>query len=220
MRYYLIDLENVPNSLHHINKKSIPSSSNLVVFYTKPLSEKVRGIKGTLEEYFRSTRYIKVETGIKNSLDFNLVCYLGMLVGSFHGSMLEIYVVSNDSGYSSISRFLSGLVIPYTLKYKVIGESALPFIDPERVFTKKGNEIPIKVLSVLFGGYSLSVKNKLVRRFVKDKKVADFICSWLKNIGSTNKQDLYVDLRVKFGTKGTSCYCKLKETKVFKSEVL
>lgn len=219
MRYYLIDLENVPNSLHHINKKYIPHSSNLVVFYTKPLSERVRGIKGTLDGYFRSIRYIKVETGIKNSLDFNLVCYLGMLVGSFRGSILEIYVVSNDSGYSSISKFLSGLVVTYTLKYQMIGEADLPFIELESVFTKKGNEIPIKVLSVLFGGYSLHVKNKLVRRFVKDKKVADFICLWLKNIGST-KQDLYNDLRIKFGLKGTSCYCKLKETLVFKSEVL
>lgn len=157
--------------------------------------------------------------GIKNSLDFNLVCYAGMLVGSFRGSLLEIYVISRDRGYSAVRKFLSGLAVPYTLVYEAMGEAYLPFIKTENVVARNGGEISIRAISVVVGSYSLPAKRKIVSKIVKDKNVTDFICLWVKN-GGILKQDLYQALQRKYGTGGITYYHKLKETKVFKSEVL
>lgn len=219
VRYYLVDLENVPDCLLRLCRNCDSMRSNLVVFYSERLSGRVESVRYTLDGYFRSTRYIKVENGIKNSLDFNLVCYVGMLVGSFRGSLLEIYVISRDRGYFAVRKFLSGLAVPYTLVYKVIGEDCMPFIKTENVVARSGGEISIKAISVVVGRYSLPVKRKIVSKIVKDKNATDFICLWVKN-GGILKQDLYQALQRKYGTGGITYYRKLKETMVLKSEVL
>jgi predicted nucleic acid-binding protein len=96
-RYYLVDCENVCYwGLRGI--ESLTDEDTVVLF--------VSSACGNMERYLRDIRNLKctvlkmdVMNGFKNALDFQLVSYLGLLIGEHSGEKYEYNIVSKDKGY-------------------------------------------------------------------------------------------------------------------------
>lgn len=217
LRYYLVDLENVPNSILHVEKSSLTRSSNLVVFYSERVRSHVDLARANLERCFRSVRYVYIVPNVKNALDFNLVCYVGILVGSFRGRSLEIYVVSNDTGYLAISDYLYSLVTKFKLQYgRVSGRNICPVSEKPIIKNKQGN--PVKLSTILTGDYPREAKIRLLRKAIKEDDVVSFICDNLKTCKGS-KQKLSELLQKRYGLSGNSYYNMLSMSKFYNSEI-
>lgn len=90
MRYYLVNLENLPKSLNNLIASKETKKCRLVVFYSKRQQKRVSGIKENLSHVFSSVDYLSIYEDSHNALDFNLVCYIGKILGSFKGKNLEL----------------------------------------------------------------------------------------------------------------------------------
>lgn len=217
LRYYLVDLENVPNSILHVEKSSLTRSSNLVVFYSERVRSHVDLARANLERCFRSIRYVYIVPNVKNALDFNLVCYVGILVGSFRGRSLEIYVVSNDTGYLAISDYLNSLVTKFKLQYGRVSEENTYFISEKPVIKdKQGN--PVKLSTILTGDYPREAKIRSLRKAIKEDDVVSFICNNLEACKGSKKK-LNELLQKRYGLRGNSYYHMLTIMKFYTSEI-
>lgn len=217
LRYYLVDLENVPNSILHVEKSSLTRSSNLVVFYSERVRSHVDLVRANLERCFRSVRYVYIVPNVKNALDFNLVCYVGILVGSFRGRSLEIYVVSNDTGYLAISDYLDSLATRFTLQYGRVSERNIcPVSEKPIIKNKQGN--PVKLSTILTGDYPREAKIRLLRKAIKEDDVVSFICNNLEACKGSKKK-LNELLQKRYGLRGNSYYHMLTIMKFYTSEI-
>lgn len=103
MNYYLVDGENV-NSITTINiaKDKVKPEDIMIIFYTCNSSRSYEKIKCNVMT-------MKVQNGSKNSLDFQLVSYLGLLIGDNKAKGIECSynIVSNDKGYLSTINLLT-----------------------------------------------------------------------------------------------------------------
>lgn len=97
-RYFLVDCENV-NYWGIRGVDSLTDEDTVVLF--------VSSACGNIERYVRTVHNLKctvlkmdVMNGFKNALDFQLVSYLGLLIGEHSGrEKCEYNIVSNDKGY-------------------------------------------------------------------------------------------------------------------------
>lgn len=110
MNYYLVDGENV-NSITTINiaKDKVKPEDIMIIFYTCNSSrsyEKIDYLRGKIKCHVMT---MKVQNGSKNSLDFQLVSYLGLLIGDnkAKGLNCNYHIVSNDKGYLSTINLLT-----------------------------------------------------------------------------------------------------------------
>ena len=107
-KIFLVDTENVNIRALH-GARLLSSSDKIILFTTKRTSStnfkdsiiQSLGTSATIEK-------IDVTTGIKNSLDFQLVGYLGYLIGSKDENS-NYYIVSKDKGYLSSINLLKNL---------------------------------------------------------------------------------------------------------------
>ena len=104
---YLVDTENV-------NEKALSGFSkdngDLVILFVTNRTDKGcfsrERVKKAIGENSNIKR-INVLTGGKNSLDFQLVSYLGLLVGSSLEKDANYYIVSKDKGFNSSINLLT-----------------------------------------------------------------------------------------------------------------
>lgn len=110
MNYYLVDGENV-NSTTTINiaKEKVTKEDIMIIFYTCNSSRFYEKIDYLKEKIKCHVMTMKVQNGSKNSLDFQLVSYLGLLIGDNKAKGIECSynIVSNDKGYLSTINLLT-----------------------------------------------------------------------------------------------------------------
>lgn len=108
--YYLVDGENV-NSTTTINvaKEKVTKEDIMIIFYTCNSSRSYEKINYLKEKIKCHVMTMKVQNGSKNSLDFQLVSYLGLLIGDNKAKGIECSynIVSNDKGYLSTINLLT-----------------------------------------------------------------------------------------------------------------
>src|SRR5574344_1472737 len=108
--YYLVDGENV-NSTTTINiaKDKVKPEDIMIIFYTCNSSRSYEKIDYLREKIKCHVMTMKVQNGSKNSLDFQLVSYLGLLIGDnkAKGLNCNYHIVSNDKGYLSTINLLT-----------------------------------------------------------------------------------------------------------------
>ncbi len=107
-KIFLVDTENVNiRALHGAHL--LNSSDKITLFTTKRTSS--TNFKNSIIQSLNSSAKIEkidVTTGIKNNLDFQLVGYLGYLIGSKDENS-NYYIVSKDKGYLSSINLLKNL---------------------------------------------------------------------------------------------------------------
>lgn len=110
MNYYLVDGENV-NATTTINvaKEKVTKEDIMIIFYTCNSSRSYEKIDYLREKIKCHVMTMKVQNGSKNSLDFQLVSYLGLLIGDnkAKGLNCNYHIVSNDKGYLSTINLLT-----------------------------------------------------------------------------------------------------------------
>lgn len=108
--YYLVDGENI-NSTTTINvaKEKVTKEDIMIIFYTCNSSRSYEKIDYLKEKIKCHVMTMKVQNGSKNSLDFQLVSYLGLLIGDNKAKGIECSynIVSNDKGYLSTINLLT-----------------------------------------------------------------------------------------------------------------
>ena len=206
LRYYLVDLENLPNCLFEVEKGIFKNSDNIVVFYRKSLHCRVlKDSHILLEECCKHVRYVEITSTTKNALDFNLVAFLGNIIGNFKGKLLELIIVRKDSGYRAIADYIRNVRDSVNFAIKLFFKENLYslstkgnmvcladvfsdcYIDSslyrciEKEIKRFNGSIPTKVIMKALVGECLSrggVHNILVHRF---KAEGAELYKWMKS---------------------------------------
>lgn len=124
-RYFLVDAENVHvyglSGIRDLTKDDV-----VIVFLTNQCGDKIMDV---ISNYKKSLECkiltMEVNCGSKNALDFQLVSYLGLLIGEHKDDDIEYYIVSKDTGYVASINLLSNCInnkikrIPSIMLYNV-----------------------------------------------------------------------------------------------------
>ena len=101
MRLFLVDFENVQGKgLLGIDK--LKHNDEVVIFYSKNANKLSFDEMHLISASNAKIKYIEIETLGHNALDFNLVMYIGVIIGKFRGTHLDINIVSNDTGFDTL----------------------------------------------------------------------------------------------------------------------
>ena len=99
-RIYLVDFENTASNIF-LTVDKLRDVDELYLFYTAA-SERVNiELIIALKNSPAKVKLVRCENGSPNALDFQLSCYLGLLIGT-RGSSVDYIVVSDDNGYRKI----------------------------------------------------------------------------------------------------------------------
>ena len=204
MRYYLVDLENVPKSLNNLIANKDTKKCNLVVFYSENQQRRVASIKENLNHVFKSVDYLYIEEELHNALDFNLVCYIGKILGSFKGKNLELFIVSEDKGYHAIQNFINSQTFKYKLSVDYIS-------DIQKVDCHL--DVSMSVLTLLIGSsYPNYLKNRVLSSLYQRLDVIELIKKHMLN----GKYELWQSLTTTYGEKAGSKFYNLLKTTYIK----
>lgn len=199
MRYYLVDLENLPKSLNNLLANKETKKCNLVVFYSENQRRMVNNLKENLDHVFNKVDYLYISDSSHNALDFNLVCYVGKLIGTFKGKTLDLFILSADKGYHAIKDFIKHQSPKYKLQIKY-----MTGIQEKECHLN----VTMSVLTLLVGAYPNHLKEKALSALCK-RDVIEVI----KNNSNKGKQELWQSLRTVYGEKeGSQLYNILKTT--------
>lgn len=181
---FLVDTENV--NIFSLNHSHNLTSSDMIILFVTEFTCINNFCDSNIDKISTDANIMKihVDTGTKNSLDFQLVTYLGLLIGehNFKNEINKYFIVSRDKG------FLSSINLINTCsKHKVylINSISSLFIDDEdditSLFIDKFTDLgftrktSIKMCNLLFNssseivaidnfnksfGYNSSVLNK------------------------------------------------------------
>ncbi len=140
-KIFLIDTENV--NMRALYGARLLNSNDLIILFTTNRTSTTNFKDSIINSLNSSAKIekINVTTGIKNSLDFQLVGYLGYLIGSSEDN-INYYIVSKDKGYLSSINLLSEIsttknftidLIPsiQSISYDIYNESKDPMLDLE-----------------------------------------------------------------------------------------
>lgn len=102
MRLFLVDFENThSDGLEGV--EFLKKQDKITIFYGKSCTMKFDAVENLCKSN-AEVEYINNTFISKNSLDFQLVFYMGMKAGKFQGKKLDIYIISKDSGYDSLCK--------------------------------------------------------------------------------------------------------------------
>lgn len=104
MNYYLIDLENTGSEVL-TNLCGVKKGSKIVIFYSENYKKISLDLINNIEKVKAFCETVKVNTGTKNALDFQLSTYLGFLIAKDSNNENTYYIVSKDQGYSATINF-------------------------------------------------------------------------------------------------------------------
>ncbi len=120
MATYLIDYENVKEEgLHGIDDLSI--EDNVIIFYSSNADKLSFGLHMRLNKSAANISYMSVGVGQKNALDFQLSTYLGYLIAQ--ATEQTYVIISNDTGFTSVSVFWTKRKIKVTIASNLTGSS-------------------------------------------------------------------------------------------------
>lgn len=231
-RLFLVDLENVPNSIYDIKYCDFKNTDSIVVFYNSTQKTKIESESKNIDKAFHgNARYVLVSNyGTKNAMDFNICIYAGIIVGGYSGRKLEIHIVSKDNGYKAIDTALS-----MNKCISVVYESNFYEYFVDCITTRKiYNPFVIKegysriwcesmecyvstegtLLSVVQGNYSnkekLVVRRALICEF--GCKGREILCFVMENAYNINLKDMLVE---RYCGRGSLVYEFLCETTLY-----
>lgn len=102
MATYLVDFENV-NGDGLVGIDKLHSTDVVTIFYSKNAASITFETHQALNASSAEIDYLKVESGTKNALDFQLVSYLGFLMAKEPND--AYYLVTKDNGYKAVVDF-------------------------------------------------------------------------------------------------------------------
>ncbi len=102
MAVYLVDYENVKTD-GLLGIGSLSESDALYLFYSENANKLTFDLHEKLLESKARIEYLKADVGTKNSLDFQLVTYIGWLIARNNDS--SYVIVTNDNGFKSVVTF-------------------------------------------------------------------------------------------------------------------
>lgn len=186
VNYYLIDYENI--QLEGIKDlKGVQEGDAIIVFYSencKSTSLDVLDNIMTLKIVYSS---FKVKVGTKNALDFQLITYLGYLIGKGDENT-NYFIVSNDKGFEAVSNFWKehDISVNRISKKEHIAED-LATLDEIKALIGKHND-PDEVLKI-FNKYKSKkdICDSLSKHFRDSKRVGEIYKNLKPLIKSKNK---------------------------------
>lgn len=107
-KVFLVDTENV--GLRALDGVNLLNEEDLIILFVTNRTDEhsFSKEKVSLMNSKASIKRIKVLTGGKNSLDFQLVSYLGLLIGyNADREKCDYYIISKDQGFSSCINLLT-----------------------------------------------------------------------------------------------------------------
>lgn len=195
-KIFLVDTENV--NIRALHGARLLSSSDKIILFTTKRTSSTNFKDSIIQSLGTSAKIEKIDvtTGIKNSLDFQLVGYLGYLIGSKDENS-NYYIVSKDKGYLSSINLLKNLsknkchielisdilTISHNL-YNVYSDPILN-LEEEIIVELKSygytNKTVTKALIAIGSSYDLeSLKLNFFLRFGWNKKILN-ICEPIVN---------------------------------------
>ncbi len=104
MACFLIDYENQSGeALENISLLKFKKSDEIIFFYSRNSNQMTVRLHIELEEIAAKKTYVFTESIKPNSMDFQLVSYLGARISN--NPKLKYYIVSKDRGYDSVCCF-------------------------------------------------------------------------------------------------------------------
>ncbi len=107
MAFYFIDYENL-NKKGLESVESLTAKDSVFIFYSSNANTLTFELHEKLMKAKCKVEYIKVETGSKNALDFQLTSLLGYMI-AVNGKKETYCIVSNDTGYNCLKGFWENL---------------------------------------------------------------------------------------------------------------
>lgn len=102
--YFLVDYENVKSEgLKGIHK--LDENNTVCIFYSRNADKISPEINLNMKESKAEIIYRHVEVGTRNALDFQLSSYLGEVITENEGKQCKYYIVSKDTGFTSLIPF-------------------------------------------------------------------------------------------------------------------
>ena len=105
MNYYLIDYENVGSEGLKGVVDNLDAESSVILFYSQNAAKITLEIHIKMHESKAKIQYCKVEADHKNALDFQLASYLGYVIKENQDKQCSYFIVSKDTGFSSLVPF-------------------------------------------------------------------------------------------------------------------
>jgi len=104
MACFLVDYENqLGTALEGISHIRFKKSDEIILFYSKKAESITMELHRELEQINAKKQYIKVESGAPNSLDFQLVSYLGSRINQ--NPEIKYYIISKDKAFKYVCHF-------------------------------------------------------------------------------------------------------------------
>ena len=195
MNYFLIDYENV-NVSGFDGIASLTDNDALIIFYSNNANTLTFGLHMQLNETRANLQYQKVDSGKKNSLDFQLCSYLGYLICDTmckpgENSKNFYYIVSNDLGYVPLTdywkkRGIEVLVVKNLTKTPSQTSAVVVFSPPPK--PQPSGELERALAAVLKNQQDISEAAKIVR---SAQTKTDANNSLIKKFGMQTGSEVY-----------------------------
>lgn len=195
MNYFLIDYENV-NVSGFDGILSLTENDAVIIFYSDNANTMTFGLHRRINEAKANLQFQKVDSGKKNSLDFQLCSYLGYLIcdnmyKAGENSKNFYYIVSNDLGYVPLTdywkkRGIEVLVVKNLTKTPSQTSAVVVFSPPPK--PQPSGELERALAAVLKNQQDISEAAKIVR---SAQTKTDANNSLIKKFGMQTGSEVY-----------------------------
>ena len=195
MNYFLIDYENV-NVSGFDGILSLTENDAVIIFYSDNANTMTFGLHRRINEAKANLQFQKVDSGKKNSLDFQLCSYLGYLICDTmckpgENSKNFYYIVSNDLGYVPLTdywkkRGIEVLVVKNLTKTPSQTSAVVVFSPPPK--PQPSGELERALAAVLKNQQDISEAAKIVR---SAQTKTDANNSLIKKFGMQTGSEVY-----------------------------
>lgn len=191
MNCYLVDFENVNSKgVNGIQQLKLTKSDRVVIYYSNNANSLTFELHRELMRLDAEIEYRKITCDSKNALDFILICELGRFTALNPDDCY--YIVSNDSDYDNVIKYINGHYNCSIKKIKTISQNIVnvnkkeepaPESFDSKLIELVENEDIDKVQAVIDAYRTkLAIHNNLVKLFgEKGKTIYERIKTILKD---------------------------------------
>lgn len=170
-RIFLVDTENV--NITALSSSNKLNEEDIIILFVTERTNLFQFGRDKLKCLNTKSNILKIDvtTGVKNSLDFQLVSYLGLIIGQHRYESNNYYIVSKDRGFLSSINLLENCT---DHKIQLINSISQLFDEEDEVdnmidkFIDKGfrAKTAIKMTLILAGSKSLlDAQDRFIREF-------------------------------------------------------